>query len=172
MQEIMQCSEVKCSHNGLERAGGRCWYGATLTMAVSVRPASTGSFSSESATLGEGGGGGGAGGGDSSHWSWRLTTEHMATNWSAGCATNKGVCTQKVVWLKPDQLYWWLQPWINASHYTDIYIYIHGQNLIFDLLKVGISGYGNLRTMGVYKWATSKATQLSTKVWVKLLLLP
>ena len=35
--------------------------------------------------------------------------------------------------------------------------------------KVGISGYGNLRTMSTDKWATSKSTQLSTKVWVKLL---
>jgi len=39
------------------------------------------------------------------------------------------------------------------------------------LFKVGISGYGNLQTMGTDKWATSKSTQLSTKVWVKLLLL-
>ena len=39
------------------------------------------------------------------------------------------------------------------------------------MLKVGILGYGNLRTMGADKWATSKATQLSTKVWVKLLFL-
>jgi len=38
-------------------------------------------------------------------------------------------------------------------------------------IKVGISGYGNLRTMSTDKWATSKSTQLSTKVWVKLLLL-
>ena len=37
--------------------------------------------------------------------------------------------------------------------------------------KVGISGYANLRTMSMDKWATSKSTQLSTKVWVKLLLL-
>jgi len=37
--------------------------------------------------------------------------------------------------------------------------------------KVGISGYGNLRTMSTDKWATSKSTQLSTKIWVKLLLL-
>ena len=39
------------------------------------------------------------------------------------------------------------------------------------LFKVGISGYGNLRTMSTDKWATSKSTQLSTKVWVKLLLM-
>jgi len=38
-------------------------------------------------------------------------------------------------------------------------------------LKVGISGYGNLRTMSTNKWATSKSTQFPTKVWVKLLLL-
>ena len=38
-------------------------------------------------------------------------------------------------------------------------------------LKVGILGYGNLRTMDTDKWATSKSTQLSTKVWVKVLLL-
>ena len=38
-------------------------------------------------------------------------------------------------------------------------------------IKVGISGYANLRTMSTDKWATSKSTQLSTKVWVKLLLL-
>ena len=37
--------------------------------------------------------------------------------------------------------------------------------------KVGISGYGNLQTMSTDKWATSKSTQLSTKIWVKLLLL-
>ena len=37
-------------------------------------------------------------------------------------------------------------------------------------LKVGISGYGNLRIMSTDKWATSKSTQLSTKVWAKLLL--
>ena len=30
----------------------------------------------------------------------------------------------------------------------------------------------NLQTMSTDKWATSKSTQLSTKVWVKLLLLP
>ena len=39
------------------------------------------------------------------------------------------------------------------------------------LVKVGISGYGNLRTMSTDEWTTSKSTQLSTKVWVKLLLL-
>ena len=39
------------------------------------------------------------------------------------------------------------------------------------LLKVGISGYGNLRTISTGKWVTSKSTQLSTKIWVKLLLL-
>ena len=38
-------------------------------------------------------------------------------------------------------------------------------------LKVGISGYANLQTMSTDKWATSKSTQLSTKVWFKLLLL-
>ena len=37
--------------------------------------------------------------------------------------------------------------------------------------KVGISGYAKLRTMSTDKWATSKSTQLSTKVWIKLLLL-
>jgi len=37
--------------------------------------------------------------------------------------------------------------------------------------KVGISGYCNLRTMSTDKWATSKSTQLPTKVWVKLLLM-
>ena len=31
--------------------------------------------------------------------------------------------------------------------------------------------YGNLRTMSTDKWATSKSTQLSSKVWLKLLLL-
>ena len=35
------------------------------------------------------------------------------------------------------------------------------------VLKVGISGYGNLQTTST----ASKSTQLSTKVWVKLLLL-
>ena len=42
-----------------------------------------------------------------------------------------------------------------------------------NLIKVGISGYGNLQTMTVTtdKWATSKSTQLPTKGWVKLLLL-
>ena len=38
-------------------------------------------------------------------------------------------------------------------------------------IKVGISGCGNLRMMSTDKWATSKSTQLSTKVGVKLLLL-
>ena len=32
--------------------------------------------------------------------------------------------------------------------------------------KVGTSGYGNLQTMSTDKWATSKSTQLSTKIWV------
>ena len=36
--------------------------------------------------------------------------------------------------------------------------------------KVGISGYGNLRTMSTDKWTTSKS-QCSTKICVKLLLL-
>ena len=36
-----------------------------------------------------------------------------------------------------------------------------------NLIKVGISGYGNLQTTST----ASKSTQLSTKVWVKLLLL-
>jgi len=39
------------------------------------------------------------------------------------------------------------------------------------LFKVGTSGYGNLQTMNADRWATSKSTQLSTKIWVKLLLL-
>ena len=39
------------------------------------------------------------------------------------------------------------------------------------LLKVGTSGYGNLQTMNTDKWATSRSTQLSTNIWVKLLLL-
>jgi len=38
-------------------------------------------------------------------------------------------------------------------------------------IKVGTSGYGNLQTMNMDKWATSRSTQLSTKIWVKLLLL-
>ena len=37
--------------------------------------------------------------------------------------------------------------------------------------KVGICGYSNLWTMSTDKWATSTSTRLSTKVWVKLLLL-
>jgi len=37
--------------------------------------------------------------------------------------------------------------------------------------KVGISGYGNLRNMSTYTWATSKSTQLSINVWVKLFLM-
>ena len=40
-----------------------------------------------------------------------------------------------------------------------------------ECIKVGISGYGNLQTMSIDKWVTSKSTQLSTKTWVKLLLL-
>jgi len=32
-------------------------------------------------------------------------------------------------------------------------------------LKVGISGHGNLQTMCMDKWATSKSTQLSTKIF-------
>ena len=43
--------------------------------------------------------------------------------------------------------------------------------LLIIILKVGISGYDNLQTMSTDKWATSKSTQLSTKIWVKLLLL-
>jgi len=31
--------------------------------------------------------------------------------------------------------------------------------------------YGSLQTMSTDKWTTSKSTQLSTKLWVKLLLL-
>ena len=38
------------------------------------------------------------------------------------------------------------------------------------VIKVGTSGYGNLQTMNMDKWATLKSTQLSTKIWVKLLL--
>ena len=38
-------------------------------------------------------------------------------------------------------------------------------------VKVGISRCGNLQTISTDKWATSKSTQLSTKVWVKPLLL-
>jgi len=49
---------------------------------------------------------------------------------------------------------------------------LHGcVTLLARHLKVGISGYGNLQTMSTDKWATSKSTQLSTKIWVKLLLL-
>jgi len=36
-----------------------------------------------------------------------------------------------------------------------------------DLIKVGISGYG----MSTDKWPTSQSTQLSNKIWVKLLFL-
>jgi len=50
------------------------------------------------------------------------------------------------------------------------YLLLHTHRYIHKL-KVGISGYGNLQTMSTDKWATSKSTQLSTKVWVKLLLL-
>ena len=47
-----------------------------------------------------------------------------------------------------------------------------GHNMIgLSRVKVGTSGYGNLQTMNTDKWATSKSTQLSTKIWVKLLLL-
>ena len=42
--------------------------------------------------------------------------------------------------------------------------------MLSESFKVGDLGYGNLRTMSVDKWAF-KSTQLSTKVWVKLLLL-
>ena len=38
--------------------------------------------------------------------------------------------------------------------------------------KVGISGFGNLRTMSMDKWATSKSAQLSAKVWVFCLKMP
>jgi len=44
-------------------------------------------------------------------------------------------------------------------------------NSVWKLFKVGTSGYGNLQTMNTDKWATSKSTQLSTLIWVKLLLL-
>jgi len=40
-----------------------------------------------------------------------------------------------------------------------------------NLIKVGVSGYGNLKTMTMDKWATSTSTQLPTKGLVKLLLL-
>ena len=43
--------------------------------------------------------------------------------------------------------------------------------MVYSHFKVGILGYGNLRTMSADKWAISKSTQLSTKNWVKLLLL-
>jgi len=39
------------------------------------------------------------------------------------------------------------------------------------MVKIRGRGYGNLRTMSMDKWVTSKSTQFSTKVWVKLLLL-
>ena len=42
---------------------------------------------------------------------------------------------------------------------------------IYIEFKVRISGYDNLQTMSTDIWATSKSTQLSTKIWVKLLLL-
>jgi len=47
----------------------------------------------------------------------------------------------------------------------------HTNTFYHSWLKVGTSGYGNLQTMNADKWATSKSTQLSTKIRVKLLLL-
>jgi len=55
-----------------------------------------------------------------------------------------------------------LQVSCNAQLYT---------YMVYSHFKVGISGYGNLRTMSMDKWAISKSTQLSTKKLVKLLLL-
>jgi len=40
-----------------------------------------------------------------------------------------------------------------------------------NLLQIAENGFCNLQTMCTDKWATSKSTQLSTNVWVKLLLL-
>ena len=42
---------------------------------------------------------------------------------------------------------------------------------VYQHIKVGVLGYDNLQTMNTDKWATSMSTQLSKKVWVKLLLL-
>ena len=53
-------------------------------------------------------------------------------------------------------------------NYLSIYLSIYLSN---NCIKVGIFGYANLQTMSTDKWATSKSTQLSTKVWVKPLLL-
>jgi len=47
-----------------------------------------------------------------------------------------------------------LQVSCNAQLYT---------YMVYSHFKVGISGYGNLRTMSMDKWAISKSTQLSTK---------
>jgi len=45
----------------------------------------------------------------------------------------------------------------------------HAQTVVN--VKVGINlWYDNLQTMSMDKWATSKSAQLSTKVWVKLLI--
>ena len=52
-----------------------------------------------------------------------------------------------------------------------LYTHITQSNSGISFIKVGTSGYGNLQTMNMDKWATSKSTQLSTKIWVKLLLL-
>ena len=61
---------------------------------------------------------------------------------------------------------------MHEKVYTEIrrLLTLANENNIVEL-KVGTSGYGNLQTMNTDKWATSKSTQLSTKIWVKLLLL-
>jgi len=60
--------------------------------------------------------------------------------------------------------------WISALLGTSC---LDSESAIFDncLPIYMFSGYGDLQTMTTDKWATSKATQLPTKGWVKLLLL-
>ena len=49
-----------------------------------------------------------------------------------------------------------------GKHKYQIWIFL-SQDIVRAIIKVGISGYSNLRTMSMDKWVTSKSTQLSTK---------
>ena len=59
---------------------------------------------------------------------------------------------------------------VNTVHGFGLFSYRN--QAVVKTVKLGISGLAiNLQTMSIDKWATSKSTQLSTKVCVKLLLL-
>ena len=74
------------------------------------------------------------------------------------------------------QLWAWTSGGVYKNSYLDTLEGSFAPNLIILVgstmyVKVGTSGYGNLQTMNMDKWATSKSTQLSAKIWVKLLLM-